>query len=219
MEFTEERENFVKLSYIILDFAAKHLRFLFIKKWNDKYNGQTYPNQQWNSDATSGKFLYNELPSGFRNGKGNTEYVIKMETGNEQEWDTTTLVKVMLDCGLNLVQGCRSKDQRSIPFRPSEEIEIIRKYRNGLFAHMPKMSCTSNDFKRALSDIKSAAKNLFGEDAEKEVDEIQNWSIDERIIERLEKLVKMEKDLKQHVEKFNEMLNGKLSQINFISFC
>ena len=216
MEFTKERENFVKLSYIILDIAAKHLRMLFKKKWNDKYNGQNYPNQQWNSDATSGNFLYNELPTGFRDGKGNKEYVAKMKTGIEQEWDITTLVKVMLDSGLNLVQGCQPKGRRSTPIRPSEEIDIIREYRNGLFAHLPEMSCTSNDFNQAVSDIKSAAKNLFGEDAEKEIGEIENWSLDKGIIERLEKLIKMETDLKQHVKKVIEMLNGKLPQLKFI---
>ena len=218
MEFTKERENFVKLSYIILDIAAKHLRILFKKKWNEKYNGQKNRNQQWNSDATSGNFLYKKLRKSFRDHEGNKEYVTKMKTGNEQEWDTTTLVKVMLDCGLKLVKGCRPKGQRSIPFRPSEEIAIIREYRNRLFAHIPKMSCTSNDFNEAVSDIKSAAKNLFGEDAEKEICEIENGSLDKGIIERLEKLFKMETDLKKHVEKFIELLNGKLSHLTFILF-
>ena len=218
MEFTKERENFVKLSYIILDISAKHLRMLFKKKWNDKYNGQNYPNQPWNSDATSGNNLYNELPTGFRDGKGNKEYVAKMQTGIEQEWDITTLVKVMLECGLNLVQGCRSMGERRFPLRPSEEIDIIRKYRDGLFAHLPEMSCKSNDFNQAVSDIKSAAKNLFGEDAENEIGEIENWSLDKGIIERLEKLFKMETDLKQYVEKLDGMLNGKLSQLKFILF-
>ena len=216
MEYTKERENFVKLSYIILDISAKHLRILFKNKWNDKYNGQKYPNQQWNSDATSGNFLYNELPTGFRDGKGNKEYVTKMKTGIEQEWDITTLVKVMLDCGLDLVKGCRPKDQRSTPFRLSEEIEIIRECRNKLFAHSPRMSCKPKEFKQAVSDIKTAAKNLFGEDAEKEIGEIENGSLDKGIIERLEKLFKMETDLKQHVKKLIEMLNGKLSQLKFI---
>ena len=214
MEFNEERENFVKLSYIILEIAAKHLRILFIKKWNEKY-----PNQQWNSDAASGKFLDNELQSGFRKSKGNTKYIIKMATGNEQEWDTTTLVKVMLDCGLNLVEGCRSKDQRSIPFRSSEEIEIIRNYRNDFFAHMPKMSCTSNEFKQAVSDIRKSAKNLFGEDVENEIGEIENWSINKEIIEKLRKGVIKETDLKLYdKEKFIEMLNGNISQLKFILF-
>ena len=214
MGFSEERENFVKLSYIILEIAAKHLRILFIQKWNEKY-----PNQQWTSDATSGNFLYNKLSTGFRNSKSNTEYVNKMKTGNEQEWDTTTLVKVMLDCGLKLVEGCRSKDQRSIPFRPSEEIDIIRKYRNGFFAHIPKMSCASNDFKQAVSDIKSAAKNLFGEDVENEIGEIENWSINEEIIEKLRKGIIKETDLKLYdKEKFIEMLNGNFSQLKFILF-
>ena len=218
MEFTNKRENFVKLSYIILDIAAKHLRILFKKKWNEKYNGQKYPNQQWNSDATSGNFLYNELPTGFRDHKGNKEYVTKMKTGIEQEWDITTLVKVMLECGLNLVKGCRPEAQRSTPFRQSEEIAIIRDCRNKLFAHSPTMSLKPKEFKQAVSDIKTAAKNLFGGDAEKEIGEIENGSLDKGIIERLEKLFKMETDLKKHVEKLNVMLNGKLSQLTFILF-
>ena len=206
MEITEERENFIKLSYIIVEVVAKHLRALFIKKWNNKY-----PSQQWNSDAASGIFLYNILPIGFRSSTGNTVYVDKMKTGKEEEWDTTTLVKVMLNSGLNLVQGCRPVNQRSIPLRPSEEIEVIRNYRNGSFAHLPMMLCKSNEFKQAVADIKSAAKGLFGVDVEKEICEVENCSIDKTIIEKLVKLIKMETDLKQNVDEMVKKLNGKLS--------
>ena len=72
----------------------------------------------------------------------------------------------------------------------------------------------SNDFKRALSDTNSAANNLFGEDAEiEEIGEIEYSSIDKGIIEKLERLIKMETmetGLIQHVENLQEMLNGKL---------
>ena len=231
MEFTEERMNFVKLSYILLDVVAKHLRELFIKKWNEKY-----PNNQWTSDATSGDFLYNELPfikaakdaedakiakaaKAVKDGnkkekevkkKGNP-YHDKMKTGKEEEWDITTLVKVMLDSGLNLVPGCRGMNERNPPLLVSEEIDIIRQSRNTSFGHETSMSCSPNKFATVVTEIKSVAKSLFGDDVEKEICEIENGSIDKTMIEKLVELFKMETDLKKHVDEMDNKLNGKLS--------
>ena len=211
MEFTEERENFLKLSYIIFEIAVKHLRKLFKKKWNEKY-----PNQQWNSDATSGKFLYSKVSKRLQNDK---IYAEKIKTGNEQEWDMTTLTKVMMDFRLRMVECYQDKNDRSSPLCPREEIELIRNYRNNVCAHMPNVSSPHEDVKQAFSDIKSAGNNLSDEDDEREIGKIENWSIDKEAIDRVREVMKMVQDLKPHEkEKVAELLNGKLSQLNFILF-
>ena len=195
MELTKERQNFLKLSCILLDIVTKHLRELFKTKWNAKHQ-----DQPWNSDYPSGNRLYNELSPGFKNNKSKKAYIDKMITGNEKEWDTLTLVHVMLESGLNLFEGCRKVSKRSIPLRTSEKIDIIRNIRNGFFAHLPSMSCSSDDFETVVKDIKSIAKSLFGEEVEKEIGMIENSPVDTKIIENFEKLLKnvikdVEKDL------------------------
>ena len=211
MKFTEERENFLKLSYIIFEIAAKHLRKLFKKKWNEKY-----PNQQWNSDATSGEYLYSKVSKRLQNDK---IYAEKIETGNEQEWDTTTLTKVMEDSSFGFVECYQPKKDKSSSLCPRGEMRIITDYKDKVSDYLPKASCPSEDFKQALSDIKSAANNLFDEDVKSEIGEIENGSITKEFLEKVREMMKMVTDLKPHdKEKFANLLNGKLSQLNFILF-
>ena len=203
MALLQEGENFVKLSYIILDIGAKHLRQLFKNKWDEKY-----PDKKWNSDDTSGDHLYNELSSDFVKSKSKQVYIEKWKKGKDHEWDTTTLVKVMLESGLNLVQGCRPEGQRTIPLRISEEINIIRNIRNDFFAHLPSMSCPSDDFIRVITDIKRTAKRLFGEKVESEIHEIENSPIGDKVTNKVGKL------LNDIIKDFEKDLNGKPSLVN-----
>lgn len=197
MALLQEGENFVKLSFILFDIGARHLRQLFKKMWDEKY-----PNQKWNSDDASGDYLYNELSSDFTRSRSKQMYIEKWRKGKDHEWDTTTLVKVMLESGLNLVKGCRPEGERTKPLRTSEEINIIRNIRNDFFAHLPTMSCPSDDYTRVIADIKRTAKNLFGEEAEHEIHKIESSPVGEDIIGQVEQL------LKDIVKDFENDLNG-----------
>ena len=198
MVFVEGGENFVKLAYIIMDISAKHLRQLFKRKWDEKY-----PNQSWGSNDVSGSHLYSELSNEVVRCKSKEVYIEKWKSGNDHEWDTTTLVKVLLDSGLKLVQGCRSEGQRTDPLRDSEHINIIRNIRNGFFAHLPSMSCPNDDFIRVTTDIKKAAKNLFGEEVEDEILKIENSPVGNDMADQVEKL------LEAAIKDFENDLNGR----------
>ena len=202
--FSEEGENFVKLSYIVLDVGAKYLRKFFKKVWDEKSKEKDWK-QNWNSDAESGECLFNALSDKVKVAKDKQVYVNKWKKGNDHGWDTTTLVKVMLDSGLNLVEGCRAKHDRALPLRDSEQISIIRDIRNQFFAHLPSMSCPYGDFARNLEDFKSAAKALFGKEAENEIDEVEKSKLGNQVTDKVEVL------LQDIIKDFEKDLNGKPS--------
>ena len=197
-----EEENFIKVTKIILEVVPMHLRTLFIEKWNQKY-----PNNKWQSDSASGNFAFNEIPNAAKKGK-NGVYASNMQSGNESDWDTTTLVYAMLYSQLNLIPSCRPDGQRSVPLYISEEIDRIRKIRNEFFAHAASMKCSSATFKGIEFEIKSAAMNVFGIKAKNDIDEIVQTHI-------TTKMTRQQKDQlhgeKKRNDEFEKVLKGKLS--------
>ena len=195
-ELSPMQENFVKLT-VILDIVAENLRAFFTEKWNGQY-----PMEKWKSNASSGSQLYDKLPKGFRDSRPNKEYIAKMKAGDEQQWDITTLCKVLLDSGLNLIQDCRPTGERHGSLLPRVEIGNIRKIRNGFFAHLPKFSCSDNDFAATISKIKTAARRLFGVHVEQIINGIEKSPIDCKIIKKVGKLV--EQEISQDAKKVDE---------------
>ena len=195
MALSNEEESFVKIAKIVLDVVPHHLRKLFITKWEEKY-----PNEKWESNSTSGDALVSKIASVNRN------YADKLKAGDEQQWDTTVLVYVFLYSGLKLIDQCRNpKEKRNPPLRISEEIDIIRETRNEFFGHATQMSCPSDDFAELVDKLKSVARNAFGADAEKEIDDIRNLSTQSTadLRQRLE-------EEKNRNDQFNQSLKGKL---------
>ena len=201
-----EEENFIKITKLILETVPKHLRNLFVEKWDEKY-----PNDKWQSDLASGNFLFNEIPNAAKNGK-NGVYANNMKSGKESEWDTTTLVYAMLYSKLNLITNCRPDDQRSAPLLISEEIDIIRKVRNEFFAHASSMQCSSATFIGIAWKIKSVAKNVFGANAENDIDDIVTSQLTTKMTDQLKHQLLMEKNRNDEWEK---ALKGKLSYLIF----
>ena len=163
MESSPERDNFVKLSYILLDVVARHLREYFVKVWD-----QNYPNEKWHDDVAKRDLKLQSLLV-TRDGRQKQDiYSQKILKGNEREWDITTVIKALLDSGFKLIDGCRPPDQRTIPLRESEEIEIIRGIRNTDYGHISNMSCSFDAFMDIMEEIKSVAEDLFSNEAKKE---------------------------------------------------
>ena len=169
MEKSLEEDNFVKLSYILLDVVAEYLREYFIKLWDE-----TYPDEKWHGDLDRRSSKLQSLLVAKDGRQKKDVYSLKIMKGNEQEWDITTSIKAILDSGFKLIEGSRPPDQRNIPLRESEEIEIIRGIRNSDYGHIPKMACPLAKFNEVMTNIKSAANSLFGENAEKRITYIEN---------------------------------------------
>ena len=183
MESSPERDNFVKLSYVLLEVIARNLREHFVRLWDQKY-----PNEKWHDDVAKRNLKLQSLLVA-RDGRQKQDiYSQKILKGDEQKWDITTSIKAILDSGFQLIEGCRSKDERTSPLRESEEIEIIRGIRNTDYGHISSMSCSFDDFMEIMKNIKSVARNLFGKDAEKEIYNIEMSPSTPNMREQVDKL-------------------------------
>ena len=168
MEQSFEKDNFIKLSYALLNVVAKHLREHFIKLWDQKY-----PNERWHHDIAKRNLKLQNLLVTRDGNQRQDVYSQKILKGNENEWDISVLIRALLDSGFDLMEGCRNQEDRSIPLRESEEICIIRDIRNKDYAHLPGMLCSFDDFNRLMTIIKQVAQNVFGSDAAKEIYRIE----------------------------------------------
>ena len=180
MELSDEKENFVKIANIVLDIVPKYLRKCFKAKWDKKY-----PNHIWQTGPAIGQFLFNELPANVRSNCKNKPYIDNLSAGYEDNWDTTTLVFAFLFSGLALIPKCRSRGNRTSPLLISEEIDVIREIRNLAFAHASTMSCPGPDFTTIMTNIKNVAKNIFGKDAEDEINKIETSQIETKMTKQL----------------------------------
>ena len=184
MQLSPEKDNFVKLSYILLDVVARHLREYFIELWDQKY-----PNEKWHDDVKKRNLKLQSLLVTKDGRQKQDAYSLKILNGDEQEWDITTSIKAIVDSGFKLIEGCRPQDQRTIPLRESEELEIIRGIRNSEYAHLPSMSCTLDEFIDIMTKIKSVVNNLFGKNAVREIYRIEMSSNITQIREQVKKLL------------------------------
>jgi len=205
-ELTVKEVNFVKITKIVLDVLPKYLRKCFIEHWNRKYSAK-----QWNSDEASGQFLINKIPK--KTKKTTTKDVLeRLSEGNEEKWDTTTLVYVMLFSDLDLVPKRRGKEERVPPLLISEEIDIIRDNRNKAFAHAETMVCSSDEFRKTIAELKSAAKNIFGEGAYNEIDSIAKsqarMQMSDAKKDQLKEAISINKKLEQSLKEFKGLLSS-----------
>ena len=204
MQSSDEEENFIKITKLVLDIFPKYLRKCFINQWNKKY-----PNQKWQSDNASGTFFFNSLPSGVKTSRSRKKEIEKLKDGNEQEWDTTTVVYALLETGLQLVEGSRPKDQRNDPLRISEQIEIIRDVRN-FVAHASSMLCSPTKFTEILTEIKSKATDIFDTNAVQEIEDIETSQIESQMAVELKKQLEVEKQRNKDFDELFKYLKGKV---------
>ena len=204
MQTSDEEENFIKITKLVLDIFPKYLRKCFIEQWNKKY-----PSQPWQSDNASGTFFFNSLPPKVKANKSRQIYMDKLKDGNEQEWDTTTVVYALIDTGLQLVEGSRPKDQRNHPLRISEQIETIRDVRN-FVAHASSMLCSPTKFTEILTEIKSKAIDIFDANAVQEIVAIETSQIESQMAVELKKQLEVEKQRNKDFDQLFEYYKGKV---------
>ena len=207
MESSPEQDNFVKLSYILLDIVAQHLRECFVKLWDNKY-----PNEKWHDDVAKRNLKLQSLLV-TRDGRQKQDvYSQKILKGDEQNWDISTLIRAILDSGFKLLEVCRPSHERSSPLRESEQIEIIRRIRNEDYGHIRSMSCSLDKFMDIMTEIRSVAKNLFGKDVEKKLYKIEMSPSTQSMREQVHKL------LQGKLLLFIHLCNNYLSNITYTLF-
>jgi len=202
-KLSAEKENFFKITTIVVDIIPKYLRIFFKDQW-----GKKYKEHKWQSDEKSGEFLLEKIPNKIKKQGGITQVNIKnLEKGNEEAWDTTTLMFALLQSGLELIPRCRAPKERSPPLSISEEIDCLREVRNSAFAHARSTSIKSDEFKELIASMKSIAEKVFNKSALKEIDRIEKCKLETAVIDELRQQVPMEivknKKLQQMVEEYN----------------
>ena len=205
---TEEEVNFAKLTKIILDIVPKYLRRVFISNWNDKYEKQHMP---WKSDSTSGYNWFSNLPAAVQKSRKREKEIEKIKVGDEEAWDTTTLVFALLSTGQNLIPGSLSKEKRTAQLDISKEIEVIRDIRKSVFHCMPTISCSNEDFADIVRKVKAVAKNIFGQDAEDEIDDIVKSQIKTRLTVELQKQLDVEINRNRDFNELVSEIEGRFS--------
>ena len=192
MELTVEEKNFVKVAKVILDVVPKYLRKCFVRLWN-----VAYEKERWQSNTASGEILHGKL-----SGKDKKDFRAKnLKGGNEEEWDTSTLVFALLNSELNLTEKCRPKNERTEILRVSEAIDEVRLARNAYFAHATNMSCDSDNFTSIMKRIRNAA--MFLDDhSEAELDKIEHLQIGMRMTDQQMKQFEYEKSRQEELDRF-----------------
>ncbi len=199
---TNEQENFVKISKIILDVLPTKLRQYFKDKWDE-----TYHNNNWDDTSKSSQFLVSLIPSNVKKNPHNKRNVDYLKTnGDTSDWDPTLLFFVLLYSGLQLITPCRKKAQRNIPLFDSEVIDILREIRNGCFAHLKDMSLPSVEFQTVVGDLNTVC-TLFGPDCKREVDEIVQSKVHTQLSEQLMEQLKTQE---KSNEEFNKWLHERI---------
>ena len=177
MELSPENENHVKLSYILLNVVAKHLRTYFVKLWDEKY-----PDEKWMDDVVKRNLKLQSLIV-------KDAFTRKILNGNHEEWDTSTLLEVLSDSRFKLIEGYRPHGKSSNQFVASEGLEPLREIRNGLSDHVSSMAYSFEKFKETMTRIKNVARNIFGEDAEREIEELEISPLTPMMIDHLKEFL------------------------------
>ena len=193
-QFIEE-ENFAKLSSIILDIVPKYLRECFIREWNKKY-----PDRKWQSGNASGEFLLEQLPEKIKKRLSKKKEINRLKSGNEQKWDTHIIVLTILSARFDL----------SVEVSIRDAIQIIIDVRKIYLEHASSVSCPSDIFTKLIADIRNAAKKLAGDDAEKEIEEIETSHVDTKTMEHQVQRAQQEQGFQRKLEYF---LKGKFLQM------
>ena len=189
MELKDEDENFVKLVKIIIEVLPKHLRALFVDKWNTNN-----PTKQWANDAASGQLLHNAIPQNVKKNKGRFHNTLEQMilAGDIEKLDPTALIFVFLNAKPNLIGTCRPKNQRNPPFTEIENIDRFREIRNTFFGHVTNMSISTVEFGNISTELKAIAKDVFGNTAENEVDQIVSSQVTTTLSDQLKSQLQKE---------------------------
>ena len=194
LDLSTEKSNFVKVKKVLLNVVPKYLRQLFKEQWNSEY-----PDQQWDSSHASRGLLLKNLS---RRMNSATDFEKKVTTGNEQKWDAATLIFILLDSNLNL----------STNVDMVEDIKVLKGIDSAFSADRSKVSMSSEEFIGTMDKIKSIARRIFNENAEREVKDIENSPEERKMKIKLRQLLAREKSRERNTDQSDKILEkGKFS--------
>ena len=159
-EYTEEQLNYFRICYATTDILTEGLRSVFKQEWDNRYKATL---GEWKDDTKSGMDFYNsESP---RNQRLNANLLVTIKNGDRAQWDCTILFYAILysDC---IGRGL------STTYRTS--VDVLRKFRNDEFAHMPRGFLTDANFQNAISQVRGAFQSLGLSSSTKQIDDVKS---------------------------------------------
>ena len=145
-EYTEEQLNFFRVCFITTTELTDVLRTIFKQEWDNRYATTL---GKWKDKAKNGQDF--ESKESQENQERNKELLATMVNGNRAEWDCTMLFYAILysDCighGLNAVVW--------------SNVDVLRKFRNDVFAHLPRGHISEPEFRSATARVQGAFQAL-----------------------------------------------------------
>ena len=159
-EYTKEQLNYYRICYVTTDILTEGLRSVFKQEWDNRYKATL---GEWKDDPKSGMDFYNrESP---RNQKRNAHLLVTITNGVRAQWDCTMLFYAILysDC---IGRGLSTAVKTSV--------DVLRKFRNEEFAHMPRGFLTDADFQTAITQVRGAFQSLGLSSSTKQIDDLRN---------------------------------------------
>ena len=184
-EYTKEQLNYYRICYVTTDILTEGLRSVFKQEWDNRYKATL---GEWKDDPKSGMDFYNsESP---RNQKRNAHLLVTMTNGVRAQWDCTILFYAILysDC----IGGGLSTTVKT-------SVDVLRKFRNEEFAHMPRGFLTDADFQTAITQVRGAFQSLGLSSSTKQIDDLKNQTsfLTEELRLIMKKVDDLEEELRQ----------------------
>ena len=159
-EYTKEQLNYYRICYVTTNILTEGLRSVFKQEWDNRYKATL---GEWKDDPKSGMDFYNS--ESLRNQKRNAHLLVTITNGVRAQWDCTMLFYAILysDC---IGRGLSTTVKTSV--------DVLRKFRNEKFAHMPRGFLTDADFQNAISQVRGAFQSLGLSSSTYQIDDVKN---------------------------------------------
>ena len=154
--YTNKELRFFRLAKCVVDHSSKALRMVFKREWNN-----LYPHSPWLDNRTSGSQLLGRETSSSRlyhpsYCEDYKHIKDKLQEGNAEDWDITALVFV-----LKFSQALNPIRRGSRWYKINSAISKIKKVKNALISHFPKVSLSQNTFERNVDILIQAVEDLL----------------------------------------------------------
>ena len=141
LKYNEEQLNYLKVCLIASDELPEGLREIFKREWDNRYKATL---GEWKDEPKNGMDFWNR--ESLRSRKRSAVLWKTIINGNRAEWDCTMLFNAILysDCIHSLNPVVRSN------------VDILRRFRNEQFSHIPRGYLSNVDFQKAILNISTA---------------------------------------------------------------
>ena len=145
-EYTEEQLNFFRVCFITTNELTDGLRTIFKQEWDNRYATTL---GEWKDEAKNGQDFKNEET--LRNQARNQKLLATMINGNRAKWDCTMLFYAIL------YSYCIGRGLNSVV---QSNVDGLRKFRNEVFAHVPKGQMSKPKFQTEIAKVQGAFEAL-----------------------------------------------------------